>query len=199
MIIGVKNWNDQDCYFSQTNNAIEKILKSLDCPTKLESCGPTAVTSLISSMGNQVDIKFNNYYPQPEDILTLWFNDSKNFNKMKKCDNSLNPELFCGNEYLAWYPIALKEVFNINSFYYRSASSEDFLSAIHSGRGIVALLKNPSHYISIVAIDTNTKEFVYNDPWPSCPWPKNSGSGFNRRVNFDIMDSNIKQVRLEIL
>ena len=42
---------------------------------------------------------------------------------------------------------------------------------------IQVCLKNPSHYIAIVAFDFGTSEFIYNDPWVR------KGKGFNERFS----------------
>lgn len=198
MIFGCKNWADKDTYFSQKNNGIEKILKSLDCPTKLETCGPTAACSCLASMGKIKIFKTGEYFPQQEDILALWFNDFRNYGKMRDCYNFINPEFLCGNEVLQWYPLALKEIFDVRAFYTDGLSIDDIVKSLENGRGSVVCLKKPGHYIAIVAYDFDKNIFIYNDPWDTNPWPEKINFGFNRRIDAKKLFENLKNFRLEV-
>lgn len=198
MIIGLKKYNDPDAYFSQENNAIEKILSTLECPTRLETCGPTAVVSTMAAMGKDISIKIGKFCPQPEDLLTIWFNDFRNYRKMRDLYSYLDPARYCGNEVLEWYPLAIMEIFDIKAKFFYKVDAESIVRALVDNIGTVVCLRDPGHYISIVAFDTTRGIFIYNDPWKNNPWPSRTGNGFNREIDAIRLTSNLKPMRLEI-
>lgn len=190
-IHGTPRWNDRDAaYFQQTNNPTEHMLKvRLPHGTSwLETCGPTAAINCITAMGNDVSIYTpGGYLPQPEEVLSDWFNDSQNFDLMSHIYSVLSPEEVAGNEVLDWYPLALRQVFDVTAHVVSQLSLQDAIAHLNSGRALLICLKSPGHYIALVAYDDVTNEFIYQDSWPE-RWP--DGDGFCRRLSWREFETN---------
>ena len=165
MTYGLKNWNKKNTYYIQTNNAIENILKKEDGKDWLESCGPTSVINILASQGKDFILNTKGVYnPQPEDILTLYFHDFRNYTKFKSIRKEINYNQFFNNRIPQLYPIALKEVFNIKAkFKWGKPSTKELIENLKNNIGFILCLKNPGHYISIVAFNDKQKEVIYNN------------------------------------
>jgi hypothetical protein len=51
MVRGVRFWNNRDCYYTQTNNPTEEILRKRSDGNWLVSCGPSAAVTCVAAMG----------------------------------------------------------------------------------------------------------------------------------------------------
>jgi hypothetical protein len=65
---------------------------------------------------------------------------------------------------------------------------------------VMVALKDPGHYIAIVAYNPQTNEVIYNDPWPGNYWPVGlrGTPGFNRAIAASELIANCKPYRVEI-
>jgi hypothetical protein len=113
-ISGCSRWNGRSAFYEQTNNPTEHILKCL-LPkgiSALETCGPTAGLNCLTSLGHKVEILAPGGFPlQPEEDLSDWFNDERNFSRMKATWYGLDPGKLPGNEVVEWYPLAIMKMF----------------------------------------------------------------------------------------
>jgi hypothetical protein len=177
-IIGSPLWNDRErAYFTQENNAFEHMLKCLLPPgvSWLETCGPTASLNCQASLGRDVGIKTKGgYSPQPEDLLTAYFNDPNNFEALRAAWPALDPEGLPGNEVAQWYPHAVRAVFGNVCEFVGALTFDQAVDHIRGGRTIQASLKKPGHYIALVAYDETRAEFIIKDSWAS-RWADHDG------------------------
>jgi hypothetical protein len=182
MIVGLKNWDNPACYYSQENNAIEEISRKLGIKNYLETCGPSAMCTLISAIDENALDKFP---IQPEDILTCWLNDPRNYSLLLGERKDINPINYMGNRIPQYYPIAIFTLFGFAGKYESSISLEKIKTAIDQGHGVMACLKSPGHFIPIVAYEDD--EIIYHDPWPGNSWPARfrGSHGRNRRIAED--------------
>ncbi len=190
-IHGTSHWNDRNkAYYQQSNNPTEHMLK-VRLPhgiSWLETCGPTAAINCIASMGNPVEIYTpGGYLPQPEEVLSDWFNDPQNFERMKHIWSVLSPEEVAGNEVLDWYPLALRQVFDVAAHLVSDLTAQDAVAHLCSGGALQICLKSPGHYLALVAYDDITNEFIYHDSWAE-RWPE--GDGFCRRMTMNEFATN---------
>jgi hypothetical protein len=130
----------------------------------------------------------------------LWFNDPRNYAKMRVLRDDIDPASIMGNEVPQWYERAVKDCFGVSARFYWGASVADIERALYNGRGVLATLVEPGHYIAIVAGDNGTGEFIYHDPWPNNKWPEHlqGTPGRSRRIKYADLCKNIKQFRVEI-
>tara|TARA_Y100000310_G_scaffold269827_1_gene283297 strand:- start:9497 stop:10099 length:603 start_codon:yes stop_codon:yes gene_type:complete len=197
-MIGLIYWNDESTYYTQTNNPSEELLRKEDGEDFLETCGPTAAVNILAAAGYRVDIECpGTYRPQPEEVLTDWFNDPRNYGTMLTARDGVDPSLYMGNEIPQYYPAAIRDVFAVAARFFWGVSVDDVISALANRCGVMICLEKPGHYIAVVAYDPDTREIVYRDPWPGNPWPEayRGQSGFNRRISGT---ENIKGYRIEI-
>jgi hypothetical protein len=200
-IIGLPRWDHPDAYYSQINNAIEAKLKKSGVNDWLESCGPTSAVCILDALGADVQIMTPGaWLPQPEDILTLWFNDPRNYPAMRIRRPDVDPATIMGNRVPQWYELAIPAVFGVKARFYWGASKVEITMALQNGRGVMACLKKPGHYIAIVAEDITTGEFIYHDTWPGNQWPASMTGkpGRCRRVSYSELASNVQGFRVEI-
>jgi peptidase C39-like protein len=164
MIYGCKYWNDRGKFFIQTNNPTEEILKKSGIKNYLESCGPTSAVNCLSAMGRNVDIDTpGGYRPQPEEILTDFFNDPRNYKQLQKERSGIKPGDYLGNEIAQYYPLAVKSVFGIRCrFTY--ANFNNIAEYLKDGFACQICFKNPGHFVAAVAFDDEKKEIIFNDP-----------------------------------
>lgn len=202
MIIGLPRWDDPGAYYSQANNVVESILGKAGVTDRLETCGPTAAVMLLDAAGKLPEIVTpGGWRPQPEDVLAAWMNDPRNVQAMRLHRADLDPARVMGNRVPQWYAPAISAVFGekIRAVYRVGFDPFSVRVALEAGRGVMACLINPGHYIAIVAMDTDTGELVYHDPWPGNPWPARykGQPGRARRMSQDDM-ANVKPFRVEI-
>lgn len=218
-VIFLKYGNSRtDSYFLQTNNPTEEQLRkaglenfsaasavlegkidsvTLDkigksVKTFLESCGPTSGVSVIGACCGETALVIRTpggYLPQPEEVLSDYFNDPANYSTLKAAASWFDPTKLRGNEAAVWYPIAVKAVFGINAKFVGSLTFDQVVSHISKNQGVQIVLKNPGHFLAIVGVDTDKKELIYNDSWPN---RHSDGNGFNRRMTFEEYQTNVK-------
>lgn len=195
MIKGLPFWNDRDKYFIQTNNPTEQYNLSKRGKTGYtESCGPTSAINILAAGGYNIEIQTpGGWKPQPEQILWDYLNDPRNFEKFQAARTDIKPGTYPGNQIPQYYPIAIKEVFGQNCVFTWTLSFEGFALSIVNGHGIQLCLKKPGHFIPILAYDNETREFIYNDPYPDRFTDKN---GFNRRLTKDEFKTNVQPYAL---
>lgn len=181
MIKGVKFWNDRDCYFVQTNNPTEEILrKGRNDGVWLVSCGPSAAVTCIAAMGFDVEVKTpGGYKPQSEEVLMDFFNDPRNYPQLKAARPETPPDMWHGNEIPQFYPVAVPAVFGVKACFVWKAPFDTVAAELQAGKAVQLCLKKPGHYIAAVAYDDERDEIIFNDPWPNRFKDK---KGFNRRM-----------------
>ena len=80
MITGAVYWNDPNKWYVQTNNPSEELLRKINKKDFLETCGPSAGVNCAAVHGFDLEIKCpGKYKPQPEEVLSDWFNDPRNY------------------------------------------------------------------------------------------------------------------------
>ncbi|MDA3854614.1 MAG: C39 family peptidase [Candidatus Woesearchaeota archaeon] len=187
-------------YYKQTNNPTEQQDKKKKI-SWLQSCGPTAVVNIIASIGKPVEIVTQGAYkPQPEEILNDYFHDPINYSKLNKIRPSTPAEEWQGNQIPQFYPIAIKDVFNIESHFSWGIAYSDIINSINKGKGLVVCLKSPGHFIAIVGYDSDNDTVIYNDPWPEDYWPKSleGTKPYLREVPWDNLDINLQPYKITI-
>lgn len=203
-IIGLPCWDDQDAYYSQTNNVVESVLVKTGANRKLESCGPTSAVMLMAALGLELKnlrmVTVGGWEPQPEDMLACWMNDPRNYNDMRRIRNDIDPANIMGNEVPQWYEVAIPAVFGVPARFRWGASINEIRDALVNCRGVLITLEKPGHYIAIVADDLDSGEFVYHDPWPGNTWPADMAGkpGAGRRVKYAELMANVKPYRVEV-
>jgi hypothetical protein len=183
MIKGTKCWDDRKTFSIQTNNSVENLLRLWSGKEKgfLESCGPTAAINVLESMGHPVAIMSPAMAMiQPEDFLTIWMNDPKNTTGF----DATAPV----NEYPRAYPNAITKAFGRTCRYLEGQSFEWISSMVSSGTGAMICMRNPGHFLAVVAFDNLTNELIYRDPWPN----RTNTDGFNLRMGKKEFDTNVK-------
>ena len=181
MIKGVEFWDDRYRYYTQTNNAFEKALG------RLESCGPTAATTIVDMMDNlQAPLTPGGWEPQPEDVLMLWFNDPRNADIMKSIRRGV--EEFPGNQVPQYYPQAVREVYGVRAEFIFTSDFGRIADLLSQGNGVMLCLKDPGHYVAAVAYSDMKGEIIYHDPWPA-----RLGTGFNLALGLAEYIDNVKE------
>ena len=196
MTKGTTHWEDRNTFSVQTNNAIETILSkklpkdSRDIPIGwLEDCGPTAAINVLESMGKVVSVRtFGGWFPQSEDVLALWFSDPRNYKEQRTARPGLNPVDVLGNEVPQYYPAAIRSVFGETAMYVEGQSFDWIASMVYSGVGFMICLKDPGHYLAVVAYDNVANQLIYRDPWPG----RTGTDGFNLRMGIEEFKKNVK-------
>ena len=193
MIKGVKFWSDRDCYFVQTNNPTEEILRKRSDGVWLVSCGPSAAVTCIAAMAFDDEVNTpGGYKPQSEEVLMDFFNDPRNYPALQKVRPETPPDVWHGNEVPQFYPGAVTAVFGVKARFEWGAVFETVASELQNGKAVQLCLKKPGHYIAAVAYDDERDEIIFNDPWPG---RFKDGNGFNRRLKRADF-SNIKPFRI---
>lgn len=184
MIKGTKYWDNRNTFSVQTNNAHEAFLRRWSGKDRgyLELCGPTSAINVIESMGAPVECKSPVGEPiQPEDYLAAWMNTPAN-------RPSYIPDERPTNEYPKAYPNAITKVFGRSCKYLEGQSFEWITSMVFGGTGCMICLKDPGHFLAVVAFDNETNELIYRDPWPN----RTGTDGFNLRMGKKEFDANVK-------
>jgi len=201
MIKGVTNWNDRNRFWVQTKNGVEAILKvALPKGTDgiphgwLETCGPTSCVNVLDAMGKPIDCKSpGGGTLRPSDFLALWMNEPQNFAAMAKAVPSITDvDQYMENEIAAFYPEAVRQVFGVTGEYTEGKGFDWLASQVQSGRGAMICLKNPGHFLAVLAYDDATQEFIYNDSWPN----RTKTDGWNLRLTKSEFQTNVKPYAL---
>jgi hypothetical protein len=194
-IVGCTRWADPDAFYSQENTPTEHLLK-FRSPTSspLETCGPSASLNYQASVGCSVDFETpGGYAPQPEEVLTDWFNDPRNFVRMRAAWKGLDPAVMLGQEADPWYPLGVEEVFGNRCDFVGALTADQVVNHLKLGRALQACLKDPRHFIAIVAADEARRQFILKDSWGS-RWPQRDG--FCQRTDWLEFDTKTKPVNL---
>lgn len=190
MIKGVKFWNNRDCYYTQTNNPTEEILRKRSDGNWLVSCGPSAAVTCIAAMGFNVYCGCpGTYTPQSEEILMDFFNDPRHYGMLQAARPDTPPDRWHGNEVPQFYPVAVKAVFGVSGVFVWGSDFAKVAATVQDGKAVQLCLVKPGHYIAAVAFDSDTGEIVFNDPWPG---RFKDANGFNRRMNETEYRANVK-------
>jgi len=141
-------------------------------------------------MGHDVTITCpGNYKPQAEEVLMDFFNDPRNYQRLAAVRPATHPGAWHGNEVPQFYPMAVREVFGVAAEFRWVHIIDDVTSLLRQGKAVQSCLKEPGHYIAVVAWDENTQELIFNDPWPT-RFP--DGNGFNQRMDEREYNRNVK-------
>jgi hypothetical protein len=180
MITGAKFWNDRNNFFSQENNPSEELLRKTGTVGWLETCGPTASIMCLAVLGYDLTITCpGSYRPQPEEVLSDFLNDPRNYPELAKERPDLSPDRMPNNRVPQYYPLAVDRVFGAKAFFIWLTDPVNLAKYLTEGRAVQICLEKPGHYLAAVAYDDRADEVVFNDPWPDQYPDKN---GFNRRV-----------------
>ena len=201
--IFLRRAQDPDTYYTQENNPTEERLKIMKSDGSLktsflQTCGPTAAMNIVAALSKS-DKDFEiicqgGYKPQPEEVLSDYFTDSRNYKKFKKRRSDIEPGDYQGNEIPQYYVDAVLDVFGLNCVFKYGIGFSDIYRAIKGGRGVMLCLKYPGHFIAVVGIEYAEEKIIYNDPWQRNPWPSRlkGTSGFLREMNKNEFESNVK-------
>jgi hypothetical protein len=194
MIKGVKLWYDRNRYYTQTNNPTEEVLRKRSDGLWLVSCGPTAAVGCLAAMGFDVECSCpGSYRPQSEEVLMDFFNDPRNYPALKAVRPDTPPDQWHGNEVPQFYPPAVEAVFRVKAVFEFGADFGQTAAYLREGRAVQLCLVKPGHYIAAVAFDEETREIIFNDPWPG---RFQDGNGFNRRLGDAEYKVNVKPFRI---
>jgi len=189
MIRGVKHWDSRDHYYVQTNNPTEEVLRKRKNGNWLVSCGPTAAVSCLAAMGCDVAIRCpGEYQPQSEEVLMDYFNDPRNYDTLRKIRPETPPDTYHGNEVPQFYAAAVPAVFGVKAEFLWGADFLKIAAFLEAGRAVQVCLVQPGHFIAVVACDRETRELIYNDPWPERFANKD---GFNRAMSESELKLNV--------
>lgn len=189
MIKGARYWNDPNTYYSQENNPTEQFLVKIRTNGWLYSCGPTAAVTCLAALGYSLKIECpGEYYPQPEEVLMDYFNDPKNFEKLKQI-RDLDYSVIPMNEVPQLYPTAVMDVFCAHGQFDWIGTFAAIAGIVEEGKAVQICFESPGHYVAVVAYDEETDELIYDDPWPSRFPDRN---GFNRRLSRAEHTDNVK-------
>lgn len=194
-IFGLDFWNDRDRHYSQDNNPTDiqlykdEVEEGGKIEGWLETCGPSMLTTLCHCAGYDVGIKTPGIYrPQPEETLADYFNDDRNYGKFKAIRDDLNFYVVQGNRVANLHALAVKEVFNANATFFLKRSYEDVIVDLLHRRGCGICLKDPGHYLAVVAYDRKTKELIYHDSHPG----RTKTDGFALRMSEEEYRRNVQ-------
>jgi len=189
MIVGAKYWNDRSRYYVQTNNPTEEILRKEDGAGYLESCGGSSAVNCIAALGVNAEIKCpGGFVLQADEVAVDYFNDPRNYDKFRKIRPGVDPASYMGNRIPQYYPLMAKEVFGVKAEYFDNLTwgkLEQWLSMRDAAQ---ICLKEPGHFLAVVAKDMLTDEVIYHDSWPA----RVGGDGFCKRMRKDEFVANVK-------
>lgn len=191
MIRGAKYWNDKSKFYTQVNNPTEEQLRKHGIKAFLETCGPTTALNCIASLGHNTDLdNLPGEVIQPEEVLSDFLNDPKNYEALRNVRLSLNPASIPGGRVPQYYPYAVKFLFNVACEFRWNMTFDTIALDVARGKSIQICFENPGHYVAVVAYDDKNDELIYNDPWPANPMNKNGG--FNERLSRKEFEDNVK-------
>ena len=190
-----KWWNDRNRFYSQENNPTEaynKIRVEIRATYWLETCGPTAAVNCMASLGKNLAVTCpGSYAPQPEEVLMDYFNDPRNDDTLRRVrDLGDQGRRIPDNQVPQYYPVAVRAVFGVKAEFFWGSSREYITSALDQGRAVQVCLKNPGHYVAIVAYTDDG--LIYHDSWGS-QYPD---GGFARKLPYKSLKENVQPYRI---
>ena len=121
----------------------------------------------MASMGYDLKIKCpGTYEPQPEEILMDFMTDPRNDNLLRSVRN-LDDTNIPENQVPQYYPVSVLSVFNVKASFKWGLDMDAIKMYVTHQRAVQIVLKNPGHYLAVVAYDYDTDELIYNDSWGS--------------------------------
>jgi hypothetical protein len=163
-------------FWAQTCSAIEHILfgdqvanhNDSNFAHALESCGPHAAVNalmavhpdpasvVVGAPGGTAQIRLPDY-------LCVWLNTPS---QLPRFSNIVGTDLTdkLANEYRVLYATVMLEVFGSPCQFINTHTKDSALGFLKAGKALQVALVNPKHYVTIVAYDETTDEFVYVDP-----------------------------------
>jgi hypothetical protein len=188
-IAGARFWNDRSRFYTQVNNPTEEQLRKAGVGSWLETCGPTAAVNCLAAVGHTLDIHCPGpYRPQPEEVLTDYFNDPRNYEALRAERSDVRPDALQGNRVPQYYPLAVREVFGAHARFMFLHSWRAVTEYLAAGWAVQLCLKNPGHYLAAVAYDSAADEIIYHDSWPA----RVGGDGFARRMKREEYEQNVQ-------
>jgi len=184
MIKGAKRW--KKVYHKQTDNAIEEILRKFNQPS-LETCGAAAAVNCMDAIGIDLSIETpTGYKIDADEAITLFLNDKRNYDLLYQARNNLDPGELQNTRVPQHIPVAVKVLFNCKAEFNWGIDIKRYIQELKKGNSIQVCL-SIGHYISIIAYDTCTDEFIYNDSWPNRKSLQNKG--IRERIKSDFLSS----------
>jgi hypothetical protein len=173
MIKGAPRWDDREAYYTQTNNAVERLLSRYGARASAVSCGPSSAINCLAALGLSVEtVSPGGWAPQPEDVLTIWFHDHRNWDRLSEIRAATDPEKtrFSPHEVPQYYPAAVKAVFGARAQFTWNASFAEIAAHVSNGLAVMVNHKpeknRPGHYVAVVAYDEISDELIFHDSWP---------------------------------
>jgi len=164
---GILYWNDRKIRYEQTENAVEAIIKKVRKQDGskigyLENCGPSSCATILEGMGF---LNINNYFRFPtgesiqmDDAISIYMNDPRHDHLFKSGD-------VFDNEYIDCYITVAKNLFGVDAKRWTNNTFDSWASQLIIGNGVQAVLKNPGHYIALIAYDPKKDVIYFHDPW----------------------------------
>lgn len=197
-MIGTLYWNDNKHFNIQTNDPVEELYRKLVNEMKqkypqlhwgyLESCGVNACANCFgATREGRVIIELmtstpGGYVQQFSHLLIGFLNDPNNYADFEKIRKDISPYAIQGNRVPQYYPFLVQRMFGIKGIFNFGIDINIFKNILNLQYPIQVCLKNPGHYIAIVAYDEINDVFIYHDSWP-----RNGKSGFCEQLPANIL------------
>jgi len=146
--------------YLQTETPLEVYLNTRKKNITREMCGPTAAANCLKALFYPFPT-IGTYRPNPAQLIFDWLNDPKNYPAMERMRDDIDPRQHVGNRIPQYYPPAMRDLFDATSYFSWNHTHEWIIEQLRAGRKVQVLLKDPSHYISVVDYD---QEFIVIDP-----------------------------------
>lgn len=224
----LKNYNNRKlAYYTQGNNSHENIIKTILGEVSreialefleteeglsvrerirkwghLETCGPSSVINSITAINVIQKIKdLEKMKLQPEDAYTSYLNDPTRQTHFEKYRKDINLSFYMENRIPQILAAAIAEFFpGMAGEMVWSFDAEDVLDDLKDDIATIACLRDPGHYIALVAAKEKERTIIYNDSWKNNYWPPRlrGTDAFNREVGFAELEVNAKPWRIRV-
>lgn len=204
--MGCINANNQNVFYTQIKNGTETFLlyeKNNDGLNHYtETCGPTSLWNGLEAMN--IDIKplcFNGLL-RPADVMFEYLNTPSNFSNFPQWAGCV-PGQIPGNEVQYWHPIALKNLFNVDSVFHSGLTFDDVANILNEGHA-VQLGRKIGHFICAVDYDKASDTIFYWDSFPNYIQPDGSiiddgTGGFRRQISRQWFTDNLSTNFIELV